>query len=190
MKFRRKYIDWAITVALIILLIIPATRVELLGGIQRIMLMTGLMNADTEEDPEIPQGNMVYALPLRDLEGNTFQPKELVGKTVFINFWATWCPPCVAEMPDIHELYESLDKEKFVFLMVSLDQKPEKAGEFVKRKGFTFPIYFPTGSFPDVYAHEVIPTSFVISPEGKVVFRQEGLASYNTEAFRTFLQNL
>lgn len=191
MQLKRKYIDWAVTGTLVVLLLIPATRVEILGFIQKGLLMTGLMDADTEETvPARADARETYQLPLQTPSGEEFHPRTLAGKVVFINFWATWCPPCVAEMPDIHELYQQLDSERYAFVMIALDNNPEKAAAFVERKGYEFPVYVPAGRFPPVYAHEAIPTTFVLSPTGEIAFRHEGMASYNTESFRTFLDSL
>jgi hypothetical protein len=76
------------------------------------------------------------------------------------------------------------------FVMVSLDEDPAKARKFVSRKGLTFPVYTPEGPIPQAYAAQVIPTTFVLSPDGRVVLRQDGMADYDNARFRDFLLQL
>ncbi|MDB5262341.1 MAG: alkyl hydroperoxide reductase [Adhaeribacter sp.] len=116
--------------------------------------------------------------------------ESLKGKVIFMNFWATWCPPCIAEMPNIQSLYEKVKSENIAFVMVSLDDDPAKAQKFINRKKFTFPVYTPNGALPPVYAGQVIPTTFVISPDGRIVARKDGMADYDNQEFREFLQNM
>lgn len=189
MKIKRKHLEWLVMGLLFVLLIIPTTRVELVGGMQRVVLWTGFL--DISPTTEETDKNLVDAsfdqFSLQTLEGKAVNPEVFMGKTVFINFWATWCPPCVAEMPDIHALYQTLDPEKYVFLMISSDNDRQKVVEFMARKDFTFPVYFAAQSLPEAFAHQVIPTTFVVSPAGKIVFQHSGIGRYNTEAFKDFL---
>lgn len=128
---------------------------------------------------------------MKDLQGNSVQFEELKGKVIFLNLWATWCRPCITEMPGIQSLYEKLDPEKFAFVMLSVDQEGRgKVAEFVKKKGFSFPVYMPEGSLPEVFNTKSIPSTFIISPEGKIVHRQNGMAEYDNPKMRYFLTEL
>lgn len=131
-----------------------------------------------------------YQFPMQTLEGETFDPASLKGKVVFVNLWATWCPPCVEEMPDIHELYKSLDPDKYAFVMLSMDQNPQKAVDFINQRGFSFPTYTLTGDLQAVYETDAIPTTFVLSPNGEVKFTYKGMKNYNTEDFKGYLASL
>ena len=104
-----------------------------------------------------------------------------------MNMWATWCPPCIAEMPDIHELYKDVASEDIVFVMLSLDDDPQKAKDFIAQKKYTFPVYFLNSPLPKVYSSNSIPTTYVISPEGKIVSKNYGMANYNNSSFKKFL---
>ncbi|MEM6298393.1 MAG: TlpA disulfide reductase family protein [Bacteroidota bacterium] len=183
---KKKHIEWAVFLIAIFLLFYPPTGSFIRVKAQQLLLATGLMNANPD-DPEDSKGGEVYELSLTGMDGKKLDTKTLEGKTVFINFWATWCPPCVAEMPEIHDLYEKMDAEKVAFLMISLDKSPEKAFEFMERKGYSFPVYFPIEGLPVAFESGSIPTTFVVSPEGKIVYRRDGIASYDTEEFRHFL---
>ncbi|EJF11480.1 TlpA disulfide reductase family protein [Pontibacter sp. BAB1700] len=126
-----------------------------------------------------------------DLNGKTVNFESLKGKVIFLNIWATWCPPCIAEMPNIHSLYKKMDPNKVAFVMLSVDEGGmEKVKKFVDKKKYTFPVYMPASQFPQEFYSTAIPTTFIISPEGKIVAKQEGMAEYDTEEVREFLLGL
>src|SRR5690606_8772185 len=111
-----------------------------------------------------------------DLNGKAVDFESLKGKVVFLNIWATWCPPCIAEMPNIHSLYKKMDPNKVAFVMLSVDEGGmAKVKKFVDKKGYTFPVYMPASQFPQEFYSNAIPTTFIISPEGKIVAKQEGM---------------
>lgn len=188
-KWKRELIEWGVMFGIIGVLYLTGWHTTVFGILQRGLLYTGLMNAEPETEADLKVAS--YDFYLVSAEGKTIlHAEELKGKTVFINFWATWCPPCVAEMPDIHELYLQKKSDELVFLMISHDEIPDKATKFLERKEFTFPLYFQNAPLPSVYKTSSIPTTLVISPEGKIVFRREGMASYNTPGFRKFLNEI
>ena len=115
---------------------------------------------------------------------------QFKGKVIFINLWASWCPPCVAEMPSINDLYQSIKEDSIVFLMISLDQDRNKALDYVKGKEFNFPVYFPAKSLPLQFQSETIPTTFVLDKSGNIAVEEKGLANYDNEEFRDFLRLL
>ena len=93
-------------------------------------------------------------------------------------------------MPGIEALYEQVDTSKVAFVMISLDEKPAKARDFIRRKGFRFPVYMPTRALPAIFASESIPTTVILAPTGQVAARYEGMADYNTPEFRAALKKL
>ena len=154
------------------------------------MIQTGVADVDlgTEEDAAA----FSYDFTIKDLEGNRIPFDSFKGKVVFLNLWATWCGPCRAEMPGIQALYNKVDKEKVVFVMLSLDKDSdqEKVVSYLKNKSFTFEAYLPSGYLPEVLQVPSIPTTFVISPEGKVVKKEVGAMQYDTPDFLQFLEKL
>ena len=118
--------------------------------------------------------------------------KDLKGKVIFLNLWATWCGPCRVEMPSIQSLYNDVDKDKVAFVMLSLDQEDQrsKISKFIDDKEFTFPVYLPASPLPNLLRVNTIPTTFIISPDGKVKSKKVGMANYDTEDMRTFLKDL
>jgi thiol-disulfide isomerase/thioredoxin len=171
-------------------------RPIVLGGLQRGLLATGLWQADAPKlpapAPVVTTGAAAYPhnLPLLDLEGRPVNLSELKGKVVFVNLWASWCPPCVAEMPGIQALHKKLDPAKFAFVMISLDENQAKARKLLQRKGYTFPVYFPTGPLAPPFDSNSIPSTVILAPNGQVAARHEGMADYDTPEFKAALEKL
>lgn len=148
------------------------------------------MNANTTET--VAAKSFDYNFKVKDLNGAVIDFKDFKGKTIFLNVWATWCGPCRFEMPSIQNLYNKVDKEKIVFVMLAVDDRNqfEKVANYVKEKEFTFPVYVPHEYLPEQLTVRTIPTTFVISPAGKIATHETGAANYDTEEFKTFLEGL
>ncbi|HKJ44729.1 MAG TPA: TlpA disulfide reductase family protein [Balneolales bacterium] len=188
LKFKnRDLIEWAVIIVVGIVLYSTGWYVEVIGQLQRVILWTGLFKPDTHISSTV-QKKADYNLPLITFDGQKANLSQFKGKVIFINFWASWCPPCVAEMPDIYNLYNKVKSPGIAFLMISLDNNTQKAKNFIKRKGFTFPVYFLDGPLPPVYSTTAIPSTFVISKAGHIVAERHGMAEYNTQGFREFLR--
>lgn len=202
----KKYLNlvpgWLVMLVFFGGLYVTGMHTQVMGQMQRLVLATGLMkpevpaveSASTADRSASPQPAFPVAdfnFALRNMQGETVSLESLKGKVIFLNLWATWCPPCLAEMPGIQNLYEKLPSDQIAFVMVSLDKDPAKAKKFVERKGYTFPVYTPGSQMPGQYqAGNVIPATFVISPEGKVVLQKSGMADYDNQEFRDFLLNM
>ena len=114
---------------------------------------------------------------LKDQYGNVHKLSDYKGKTVFLNFWATWCPPCRAEMPEIQKLYEEYQKEEdseVVILGIAApeygrEQSAEDVKQFLEDNGYTYPVLLDEGgSIFDQYGIQSYPTTFMFTKEGKV----------------------
>jgi thiol-disulfide isomerase/thioredoxin len=140
--------------------------------------------------PEFPgAATAEYNLKLEGLDGAPFDADTLKGKVVFLNFWATWCGPCRAEMPSIQTLYDKAKGQGVVFLAVS-DEKREAIAEFVKKNPYTFPVYRIVGATPEVFRSAAIPTTFILAPDGRVAFKHVGSAQWDTDSTLAFLKTL
>ena len=113
--------------------------------------------------------------------------EEFKGKVIFFNVWATWCPPCIEEMPTIHNLFEEVGDNKVAFLMLSMDQEFQKAIDFRDKNGYNFEIYRPLSGIPAIYHTKLIPTTFIINSEGYLVLQHDGMGKFDSEEFKTFL---
>jgi|SRR5579863_868644 len=107
---------------------------------------------------------------LTDLQGKTWTLKDLKGKVVLVNFWATWCPPCQKEMPDLDALYNQFKDRGFVILALSEDDETEKVAPFIGERKISYPILLDPGSaVGKQFQVEGIPKSFVYDRDGKLV---------------------
>lgn len=129
-----------------------------------------------------------YHWKLNDMDGNELSFEGNKGKVILVNFWATWCPPCVAEMPSLHELYLDYD-DKIAFVFIASDEK-EKVQKFMKRKAYTFPNYFEKSPTPKVLSSDNIPTTYIIDARGKIIVKKTGAADWNGSATRKLLDAL
>jgi thiol-disulfide isomerase/thioredoxin len=187
-SLKRELTEWGIIIFVIIFLYITGLYTVVIGGMQSVVLKTGLFRPKTDLSRDY--GDADYNFRLLDQNGKSLDVSSLKGKVIFLNFWATWCPPCVAEMPDINNLYKVLDKENIVFLMVSVDDDFEKARNFAEKRGFSFNIYRLATPIPAVFSGNVVPGTYIISRGGKILVKKEGMAQYNTGKFREFLKSL
>jgi len=106
---------------------------------------------------------------LLDLEGKPWHLRDLKGKVVLVNFWATWCPPCRKEMPDLQALYDKYKGQGFIVLSIS-DEEASKVSPFIAERKITYPVLLDPGrKVNDAFVVEGIPKSFVYDREGKMV---------------------
>jgi len=129
---------------------------------------------------------------LEDLEVPAVSLKDFQGKVVFLNFWATWCPPCRVEMPAIEKLWQKFKQEDFVILAVDLRERKEKINSFVKTNGYTFPVLLDSmGAVANTYGIRAIPTTYLLDPEGRIVGRALGARDWaSADAFKLIEQLL
>ena len=118
-----------------------------------------------------------------DKDGNTVEFSSKKGKPIILNFWASWCPPCKAEMPDFEEAYKKYG-DKVEFMMVNLTdgnrETLQKAKDHVSSNGYTFPVYFDTQSTA-AYAYSIssVPATYIIDAEGNIVAHAIGMITAN-----------
>lgn len=106
---------------------------------------------------------------LTDLQGKAWHLADLRGNVVLVNFWATWCPPCRKEMPDLQALYDKYKDQGFVVLSIS-DEGAAKVAPFIKERNITYPVLLDPGrKVSELYQVEGIPKSFVYDREGRLV---------------------
>jgi len=184
--------NWGLILLTFGFLYITGAHTEVAGFTQRMVLATGIITPDMEI-PEDEKKLADYDFSLYTMNDENFDFQNLKGKVVFMNFWASWCAPCIAEMPNIQNLYDDYkDNENVVFVMISLDRDVDKAEKFIAKKDFTLPFYKPNMStgIPRMYNSPSIPTTFVINRKGYVDTKKVGMANYDTKKFRKYLEKL
>jgi len=125
----------------------------------------------------------------RTLDGKTANLADFRGKVVFLGFWATWCSDCRREFSSIDSLQKQLGSAPIAFVLVS-DENPEKVREFVERLPFHMPVYVTSEKPPPVFATFELPTSYVLTPAGTVVYRHLGAARWNEAPCVNFFRDL
>ena len=110
------------------------------------------------------------------------------GKVVILNFWATWCPPCRAEMPSMETLYQYYNDQGLEMLAVNLRENSRAVGQFIQRGGYTFPVLLDLdGKIGAAYGVEAIPTTYIIDRAGKIIGRLVGSINWDTpQVFAAF----
>ena len=145
------------------------------------MHLTSVEKEETQINPGAKN-----SLILKDPSGKQTNLGAHLNKPVFINFWATWCPPCRAEMPSIQKLYERY-KNEVNFLIIS-DQSLEKQQGFLEQNNYELPVYQllsrPKGSF----SYKVLPTTMIISSDEKIILRKEGAHNWNSKKIQKIFE--
>jgi thiol-disulfide isomerase/thioredoxin len=129
-------------------------------------------NKQTLADTTESQAKITDMLPdfsVIDSEGNTVNLSSLKGKKVFVNLWATWCPPCRREIPSIEKLYQKANKEKVVFVLLSLDDNFEIAKKYAEKYKLKAPVYYPNQDLPPLFNVDAIPTTFIFNEKAELV---------------------
>jgi len=165
-------------------LLIPATRKPVASGLIRLASWApsvsqgyiGKVNANTSK------------WELTDSQGKISTFADFENKVILLNFWATWCPPCIGEMPSMEELYSEY-KDRVVFLFIS-NEHPDKVNSFIKRKGFDIPVYFSKQTPPKEFYSSSVPVTYVVDKKGNIVLKKTGAARWNSNKVKKFLDKL
>lgn len=196
---KKTWIQYIVLAVVVITLYTTGLHTEVIGFMQRGLLATGLMTPKIENNHLDAINNRIKAsstaipadfnLQLMNEDGKSIPFTDFKGKVVFLNMWATWCPPCIAEMDNINKLHQEIGHE-VAFVMVSLDEDFETAKAFNKRKGYNLPLYILHCNLPPMYQSHIVPTTYIISADGKLMMTHKGMANYNTSKFKKFLKGL
>ncbi len=120
--------------------------------------------------PPVPEvDRLAPDFTLTDLEGNSVTLSDFRGKVVFINFWATWCPPCRAEMPEIEAIYQDYKDKDVVVIGIDILEAEDEVRQYVQQGGYSWTFVLDTtGGVTADYGITAIPTSFFLDKEGVI----------------------
>jgi thiol-disulfide isomerase/thioredoxin len=141
--------------------------------------------------PDSLYGRIGDWFALRSLEGETIPPSHFSERVLFVNFWATWCGPCVEEMPTIVELAGAEGESEVEFLLISIDESERDVRRFEKQHGLALPLYL-RGWQPgeSTFTAGIVPATFIVNKKGEIVYQHHGAANWNSEPIRGFLRSL
>ncbi|WP_033956744.1 TlpA family protein disulfide reductase [Psychroserpens jangbogonensis] len=176
-----------IIVIVIALLIIPQTRQPIQVFINKgITLIVKPSVIDDSERKVISN----YNWRLHDVSETEYDFNSAKGKVIVINFWATWCPPCIAEMPSMELLYQKYKgNDDVVFLFVS-NEDVAVINKFISKKDYSFNVYQSLTAYPKEFDVTSIPRTFVIDKKGEIVVDKSGPADWNNDRVTNTIDDL
>ncbi|WMI65612.1 redoxin family protein [Aestuariibaculum sp. YM273] len=166
------------------LLIIPQTRKPIQVFLQKGIALFGPSLESSDDLKKITDYNWL----LKDENQETYNFQSAKGKVVLVNFWATWCPPCIAEMPSMQKLYNDY-KDKIEFLFITNDDFTE-VNTFLNDNNYTFEVYQPATQYPEYFDVTTIPRTFLINQSGQIIIDESRSANWNSDKVRMTIDNL
>ncbi|RME76465.1 MAG: TlpA family protein disulfide reductase [Chloroflexi bacterium] len=164
------YLNLAIALALIV------------GGVAALFWLgqqTGSRSASASVANPAGQHQTAPDFTLYSPDGQSVSLNDYAGKVILVNHWATWCPPCKAEMPALNAFYEDYKDRGFVVLAVNSQEDAATVKSFIQANGFTFPVVLDTrGQVGTIYRVRGLPTSFIIDRNGVIQYIHSGAITY------------
>lgn len=165
----------------IVLMIFPQVRLPVVATVQRVIAFA----PSTTKDGAVLQD---YNWSLMDLEGHSLSFDSAKDQVGVLNFWATWCPPCVAEMPYFQRLYDRYgDRVQFYFVS---DETPEVIHSFMAKHQYTLPVQIMRGPPPENLQSKALPTTFIFGKDGKIHVKKRGSAKWDSKSVFNLLDEL
>lgn len=172
-------------IAAIALLIIPQTRIPIQVALNKIIVAVIKPSAlDKADQMQLPP----FDYKVVSLDGIERRAAVGQGKVTFISYWATWCPPCIAELPSIEALYQDYGN-KVDFLLIT-NEDSEVVTSFLEKKGMNIPAVHPGMDTPETLFERSIPTNYVIDKKGNIVIKKQGPANWDSADVRKTLDAL
>ncbi|QIL39679.1 TlpA family protein disulfide reductase [Pedobacter sp. HDW13] len=186
MKFLKKnLLNAALVLLLLVVIFVPDAKAFLIKGLMEI----GFYKPEIET-PIAPDMSL-SGIRFKDAKGNLVDLGDLKGKVIFLNFWATWCPPCRAEMPSVNKLYKQFkDDKNVVFIFADADGDLGKSTRFMADRKYEMPVYKVESNVPEEIFSGVLPTTIIFDKQGRLSLRHEGAADYADKKIVDFLNKL
>ncbi len=187
MNFIKKNLYNILFFVFIIFLFTPLglpVRATLIKGVSFVTTRVLSLELDKQEVIKLKS----YSWTLIDSQGKKIDFQSFKNKVVLVNYWATWCPPCIAEMPSFQKLYDDYS-DKVVFLFIANDDQ-ERVEKFIKNKEYTIPVYYQASRGPEEMQSNSLPTTFIINKKGEIVVNKTGAVDWNSDKVRDLLNEL
>ena len=172
-------------VIVVALLIYPGTRKDVAAFFIR---LTSFPPSSLDSNEQFMMSKQSEQWKVYDLSKHPVTLQALNSKPVFVNIWATWCPPCIAEMPAIIELYK-IYGNKVNFVLAS-NENTEKITAFIKKNNYDKKPFYHYNHLPLEFKTESIPTTYILDNKGKVVLIKKGAARWNSGKIKKLLDGL
>ena len=172
---------------LILLFLIPGPRKTIMTTVNRAVLHIKAPRVISEEKQE-RLSDLDYNWVLAWGQNEPYYFSNLRDKVIIVNFWATWCPPCVAEMPELQSLYKKYG-DRVAFVLVSEDTQ-EVTEAFMEKNKYLMPVFYLASPPPEVLAFRGYPTTFIISRDGRIVSKKTGVANWDSKVTHRILDEL
>jgi thiol-disulfide isomerase/thioredoxin len=183
---RKNSINALFIVFFLVILLVPSAKALVMRGLMEI----GLFKPSVDSPKVIPTSDL-STIKFKDAKNNIISLADLDGKIIFLNFWATWCPPCLAEMPSVNKLYQQFGyNSDVVFLLVDADGNFKKAQAYMDRKKYKMPIYTFASELPKQIFSGSLPTTIVFDKKGRISYNGVGAVNYTDPKFVTFIHAL
>lgn len=181
-QFLKKHWSNLLILVFIILLIVPQSRLPIQVFINQLISF----------EPDVIESEQQliedYHWPLQAFSGEKVNFSRSKGKVIVLNFWATWCAPCIAEMPGLEALYNKYGT-RVDFYFVSSDKK-STIENFMQENKYSFPVFAPLQLSPRALAAQALPTTYVIDKNGTIVMKEFGAADWNSAGVHQVLDRL
>jgi thiol-disulfide isomerase/thioredoxin len=182
-NFLQKHWSNMLFAIILILVIIPQTRQPIQIFLNRMIAFSPseIKEADRETLKD-------YEWYFKNETNKTVSFRQSKGKPILVNYWATWCAPCIAEMPDLQKLYSDFKDEVDFYFITS--EEPQVVNSFLEKRNFNLPVYYFLSSPPDLLKSSSLPTTFLIDRNGQIIMKKTGAANWNSKAVRATIDKL
>lgn len=202
-KIKRSHVINAVLLAFVALMLFsPESKAWVSRGLMKIGLFQPTLEAPKEAQPapvgdgaqpvlSAGAGNGQNPVYFMASNGQEIDAANQRGKVVFINFWATWCAPCIAEMPSIDKFAQKFkDNDQVVIIMADVDRDLVKSGAFMTKRKYDLPVHIPAGDIPGHWLGGAIPTTIILDKKGMIAAKHEGMADYSRQEVFDFINEL
>jgi len=183
---KKNILNTSFIILLLVVIFVPDAKAFFLKGLMEIGLY-----APKVETTTAPIAMNLSGIKFSDAKGNLIDLGDLKGKVIFLNFWATWCPPCRAEIPSLNKLYTQFKNDQdVVFIFADADGDLVKSQKYMLNRKYEMPVYKIESELPEQIFAGVLPTTIIFDKEGRISFRHDGMANYSNKKFVSFLNEL